>query len=48
VRSPPSRPTALLDELVLRLDERGEFRALLDALLLKARHGLGQPLRTRR
>ena len=39
-----SGPAALLDELVQRLDERGELRALLDALLLKARFDLGLPL----
>src|SRR5207249_11462875 len=39
-----SGPTALLDLLIRRLDERGEYRALLDAKLLKARHELGLPL----
>ena len=37
-------PGAALDLLVRRLDEQGEPRALLDALLLKARHELGLPL----
>jgi hypothetical protein len=37
-------PAAAIDELLRRLDERGEHRALLDALLLKARHELGLPL----
>ena len=35
---------AALEWLVGALEERGEFRALLDALLLKARHELGLPL----
>src|SRR5262249_10925608 len=35
---------AVLDLLVTHLDARGEYRALLDALLLKARHELGLPL----
>ena len=39
-----SGPEAALDELVGLLAGRGEFRALLDALLLKARHELGLPL----
>ncbi|WP_406696422.1 hypothetical protein V5E97_36065 [Singulisphaera sp. Ch08] len=39
-----SGPRAVLDQLVDRLAERGEFRALLDALLLRARHELGLPL----
>ena len=39
-----SGPEAALDELVGQLAGRGEFRALLDALLLKARHELGLPL----
>jgi hypothetical protein len=39
-----SGPGAALDHLVAHLDQRGEFRALLDALLLKARHELGLPL----
>ena len=34
----------VLDLLVKHLDEKGEYRALLDALLLKARHELGLPL----
>jgi hypothetical protein len=37
-------PAAALDRLVDHLDRRGEYRALLDALLLKARHELGMPL----
>jgi hypothetical protein len=37
-------PTTALDRLIERLDERGESRSLLDALLLKARHELGLPL----
>jgi hypothetical protein len=39
-----SGPGAALDQLIGHLAERGEFRALLDALLLKARHELGLPL----
>src|SRR5262249_6011119 len=39
-----SGPGAALGLLVRRLDERGEYRALLDALLLQARHELGLPL----
>ncbi|HEV3122233.1 MAG TPA: hypothetical protein VGY53_10030, partial [Isosphaeraceae bacterium] len=35
---------AAIDHLIDLLGERGEFRALLDALLLKARHDLGLPL----
>lgn len=35
--------SAMLDQLTARLIERGEFRALLDALLLKARFDLGLP-----
>ena len=37
-------PGAALDRLVGLLTERGDFRALLDALLLKARHDLDLPL----
>lgn len=36
-------PAAALDRLVADLDEHGPPRALLDALLLKARHELGLP-----
>jgi hypothetical protein len=36
-------PGAALQQLVDRLDTAGEYRALLDALLLKARHELGLP-----
>ena len=39
-----SGPEAALERLIGHLAERGEFRALLDALLLKARHELGLPL----
>lgn len=39
-----SGPSAALDLLVQRLEARGDFRGLLDALLLKARHELGLPL----
>jgi hypothetical protein len=39
-----SGPSAALDALVRQLTERRESRALLDALLLKARHELGLPL----
>ncbi len=39
-----SGPEAALDELVGHLAGRGDFRGLLDALLLKARHELGLPL----
>jgi hypothetical protein len=35
---------AAIDDLVRRLDQSGQYRALLDALLLKARHDLGLPL----
>lgn len=37
-------PPAVLVNLVASLEERGAFRDLLDALLLKARHELGIPL----
>jgi hypothetical protein len=37
-------PEAAIDRLIEHLDKAGEFRALLDALLLKARHELGMPL----
>jgi hypothetical protein len=37
-------PTAALDRLTEHLTAAGDFRALLDALLLKARHELGLPL----
>lgn len=37
-------PAAALDRLVQQLADAGEFRALLDALLLKARHELNIPL----
>src|SRR5215210_5586210 len=37
-------PDAALDHLMHVLAERGEFRALLDAMLLKARHELSLPL----
>ena len=36
-------PAAMLDLLVRRLDESQQYRPLLDALLLKARHELGLP-----
>ena len=39
-----SGPAATLDALISQLESRGEFRALLDALLLKARFDLGLPL----
>ena len=39
-----SSPAEALDHLVRVLADRGEFRALLDARLLKARHDLGLPL----
>ena len=39
-----SGPDAALEYLTSTLAERGEFRALLDAMLLKARHELGLPL----
>ncbi len=39
-----SGPAAALDRLVAWLDERGDARGLLDALLLRARHDLGLPL----
>jgi hypothetical protein len=37
-------PGAALDRLVEDLDAAGDYRALLDAMLLKARHELGLPL----
>ena len=37
-------PGAALDRLAGDLDAAGEYRALLDAMLLKARHALGLPL----
>jgi hypothetical protein len=37
-------PGAALDRLADDLDSAGDYRALLDALLLKARHELGLPL----
>ena len=36
-------PPAVLDRLIEQLDAAREYRALLDALLLKARHELGLP-----
>jgi len=39
-----SGPAAAIDLLVQSLDARGEYRAMLDALLLKARFELGLPL----
>jgi hypothetical protein len=36
-------PSATLECLIEHLDEQGEYRALLDALLLRARHDLGLP-----
>ncbi len=39
-----SGPAAAIELLVQSLDSRGEYRALLDALLLKARFELGLPL----
>jgi hypothetical protein len=39
-----SGPEAAIDQLIRTLTARGESRALLDALLLKARHELGLPL----
>ncbi len=39
-----SGPAVALGRLVARLDERGDARGLLDALLLQARHELGLPL----
>lgn len=37
-------PAAAIDCLIADLTGRGEYRALLDALLLKARHEMGLPL----
>jgi hypothetical protein len=37
-------PNAALDRLASDLDTAGDYRALLDAMLLKARHELGLPL----
>ncbi|GAC1470610.1 MAG: hypothetical protein NVSMB9_15860 [Isosphaeraceae bacterium] len=39
-----SGPSAVLDLLIQQLDSSGDYRALLDALLLKARYELGLPL----
>jgi hypothetical protein len=39
-----SGPAATIDRLIDHLDSSGEYRTLLDALLLKARHELGLPL----
>jgi hypothetical protein len=39
-----SGPDAAIAQLIDRLDSSGDYRALLDALLLKARHELGLPL----
>jgi hypothetical protein len=39
-----SGSAAAIDRLIEHLDSSGEYRALLDALLLKARHELGLPL----
>jgi tetratricopeptide (TPR) repeat protein len=39
-----SGPQTALEELIRHLDETGDYRALLDALVLKARHELGLPL----
>ncbi len=39
-----SGPKATIDGLINQLESRGEYRALLDALLLKARFELGLPL----
>jgi hypothetical protein len=39
-----SGPGGAIDRLIGELTERGDFRSLLDALLLKARHELGLPL----
>jgi hypothetical protein len=36
-----SGPEAAIEQLIDRLDQAGEYRTLLDALLLKARHELG-------
>lgn len=36
-------PGGMLDRLIAELEDRGEFRALLDAQLLRARHELGLP-----
>ena len=37
-------PMAAIESLIEHLDRAGEYRAMLDALLLKARHELGLPL----
>ncbi len=39
-----SGPAEALDHLARTLADRGDFRALLDALLLRARHDLGLPM----
>src|SRR4051812_3981749 len=38
-----SGPSAAIDRLVAAMEDQGEPRSLLDALLLKARHDLGLP-----
>lgn len=38
-----SGPSAVLDQLIAEMEQRDDPRALLDALLLKARHDLGLP-----
>lgn len=38
-----SGPSAALEALVAAMEERGDWRGLLDALLLRARHDLGLP-----
>jgi hypothetical protein len=37
-------PAEALDQLIAQLADHGEYRAMLDALLLKSRHELGLPL----
>jgi hypothetical protein len=39
-----SGPASAIESLIEHLDSVGEYRAMLDALLLKARHELGLPL----
>jgi hypothetical protein len=39
-----SGPEAAIEQLIRQLDETGQYRSLLDALLLKARRELGLPL----
>jgi hypothetical protein len=39
-----SGPSGAIEQLIEQLDQTGDYRSLLDALLLKARHDLNLPL----